>query len=854
MKRKNPNKMRFPSIILIFIISFLPFASCKIPEPNKTIPVTGITVDGGNISVQAGETRTLTVTTLPENASNKNVTWNSVSPNIAAIDPDSGLLTAVSAGVTTITATAKDGFGKSGSITVTVTAVVVNPDTQIPFRWTFQEEVSGWVPYDTNNQTATIMKKNAVYLNGMTLLAANLSIRWMPAQTTAISGFTTGCIQTAHETADSFLEIANVQGPFKITCNYANTGDNPGPRHPVLYFNNVKIKDGETAAQTNGAAVKRTLEQSYYGNDKVNIQLGAVGGFRLYDVILGASGTPVDSVTVAGGDFMLTAIGAEKQLTATVLPSNASDKTLLWSSGNSEIATVSASGLVKAVSIGTAVITATARDGSGKSGGVTVTVSYIPVQSIAFADTDFSLASGNAKALAVNILPANASNKGLNWNSSDENTATISSAGVVTAKATGSAVITAVSQDNPTQSCNVTVTVTAVTGTMSPSEIFNSLKGQKVITYGWADMANGGAGLSYANPSNFTLIDDASYPVAENKYKAFINANVTNANINSATGVISGGTVNDNPKFIILSGDIDLSNGRINDDDKTFYDQFSPTSPYGRINGDIILNIGSNTTIIGINDARIKFGGIRINNKSNVIIRNVTFWDAHGSTDRDTTTTGNSESKASIDALVIQGTSDGVWVDHCLFTNGTCTDMTRNYNHDGALDIPQGKNVTVSWNEFTNYDKVMLVAGNDSLTNVFDRQITLHHNYFHYTTQRMPRTRGTQMHVYNNYYNEIGVPGNTGYALGPGVNAHFVVENNFFGSILSNRVVDYYDNAEFPAIVWSSGNNKTVARSANDKTNGSKPWEPAYIYILEPNEGLQISIPPEAGPKLAFRK
>ena len=90
--------------------------------------------------------------------------------------------------------------------------------------------------------------------------------------------------------------------------------------------------------------------------------------------------------------------------------------------------------------------------------------------------------------------------------------------------------------------------------------------------------------------------------------------------------------------------------------------------------------------------------------------------------------------------------------------------------------------------------------------------------------------------------------------MGPGVNAHFIVENNFFGSIMSNKVVDYYDNATYPAIVWSSGNNKNVARSGNDKTGGSKPWTPAYSYTLEPNAGLQTSIPAGAGPVLEFRK
>jgi pectate lyase len=731
-------------------------------------------------------------------------------------------------------------------------------DTKIPFSWTFREDVPGWIPYEANN-SATIMNKNAVYLNNMTLLAANLPIRWMPAQVTAISGFSNGCVQTAPETADAFLEIANVPGPFKITCNYANTGDNPGPRHPVLYFNNTKIRDGETASQTNGVTTKRTLEQSYYGSDKVNIQLGAVGGFRLYDVILvGETGIPVGSVSITGGDFQLTVIGAEKQLSATALPANAGDKTLQWSSSNPEIATVSAAGLVKAVSTGSAVITATARDGSGKSASVTVTVSYIPVQSITIADAAFSFAVGNVKALTVNIVPQDASNKGINWSSNNESAVTVSAAGVVTAKAAGTAVITAVSQDKPLLTGSVTVTVTAAASPMTPAEIFNSLKGQKVVTNGWADRANGGAGLSYANPANFILIDDESYPVAENKYKAFINANVTNASINSSTGVISGGTVNDSAKFIIISGDIDLSNGRINDNDKSFYDRFNTSSPYGRINGDIILNLGSNTTIIGINNARIKFGGIRINNKSNVIIRNVTFWDAHGSTERDTTTAGNSESKASIDALVVQGDSNGVWVDHCKFTDGTCNDMIRNLNHDGSFDIPKGKNITVSWNEFTNHDKVMLVAGSDSKENAVavDRQITLHHNYFHGTTQRMPRTRGTQMHVYNNYYNDIGVPGNTGSFMGPGWGAEFIVENNYFGP-KSNKTIEWFDTnpTEYPVKFYYSGNN--IADSNITwwgRASNPKPWQPLYIYTPDPNDGLPISVPAEAGPTLVFRK
>ena len=707
------------------------------------------------------------------------------------------------------------------------------PSIEIPFRWTFQDDIPGWAAYISSNAAETTMHTDAEYLNGLVLMGSNIPLRWMPEQTVTISGFTAGCIQTANEDADSFLEIANVQGPFKTTFNYTNTGDNPGPRHPVLYINGDKIKDGETASQINGTSTRRILEHSYFWTDKATVQLGAVGGFRLYDVII----TPIEpvfvaSVTINEGDFSMTVGEAARQLSVSVLPADASNKEISWSCSNPSLATVSGTGLITALDEGTASITASAKDGSGKTDSITVTITFVPVENVIIEGGDFSLAAGNSKTLTAAIIPSNASNRNLIWSSSNTGAAAVSASGELAAVAPGISIITAAAKDNPEISGSITVTVSAPSGFMTAQEIFSFYKGQRASSYGWADLANGGAGLLYANPPSLTIIEG---PSTKAKREAFTNA------INT-----------DNAKFIIISGDVDLGDGVISDSDKSYFDEFQASGSYNRLHGDIIFNVGSNTTIIGINDARLMFGGLRINNKQNIIIRNITFYDAHGSTAQDT---GKyPESKASIDALVVRGTSKDVWVDHCKFTNGVCDDMIRNFNHDGAFDIPEGKNVTVSWCEFTNYDKVMLVAGDDSLTRQEDRQITLHHNYFHYTTQRMPRTRGTQMHVYNNYYDDIGVPGNNGYAMGPGVNAHFIVENNFYGSIRSNKVVEYYDNPVYPAIVWSAGNNKTVARSPHDSTAGSKPWEPAYIYILEDNPGLPISVPAGAGPTLAFVK
>jgi pectate lyase len=536
------------------------------------------------------------------------------------------------------------------------------------------------------------------------------------------------------------------------------------------------------------------------------------------------------------GEELWLPVNGSNTITPVINPPNAANKELSWESDNWYLAEVTRTGMVTAIGIGEVTITARARDGSGVFGSITVIIPDFglqPLESITIGEGDFSLAVGNDKSLSLDIVP-NINKQNVTFSSSNTNVAKVNQAGLVMALSPGNAVITAVSRMDSAITDRVTVTVQASSGTMTAQEIFNALKGKKVTTYGWADLYNDGEGLYYTNPDDFILIEG---PSSQAKREAFTTA------INQ-----------DTEKFIIVSGDIDLSDGRISDTDHAYFDQFNDTPPYARKNADIRFNVGSNTAIIGINDARFMFGGLNINNKSNIIIRNVTFWDAHGSTANDTSKPGYSESKAGATALQIGDNGVvGLWVDHCKFTDGMCSDMIRNYNHDGGFDIKKGQFVTCSWTEFTNHDKVMLVGSSDGVLyqNPLDRQITLHHNYFHGTTQRMPRTRGTQMHVYSNYYNNIGVQGNSGYCLGPGVAAQFVVEYNYFGALFGGdaKITSYYDTITNKAKVYSSGNNKNI-----NPTVSSKPWMPAYVYSVDAVSDLPDSIPQGAGPILVFYK
>ena len=360
------------------------------------------------------------------------------------------------------------------------------------------------------------------------------------------------------------------------------------------------------------------------------------------------------------------------------------------------------------------------------------------------------------------------------------------------------------------------------------------MPGASVTTYGWADVGN----MAYPNTKNIIYIGDDGYKVGSGSLTAYTASQTKRLTFTNAiaSGSVSSATVNTTSAIIILSGTIDLSDGKISDTDHNYYDSFD-SSTHKRNHEDITYEIGSNKTILGVNSAKIAFGGLKIYankcNRENIIIRNIIFWDAHGSTEYDTSVSGTytenkktykySESKASADSLVLEcngSTKDSstgfitynyvptnIWIDHCVFTDGTCSDLQRNFNHDGSLDMKAGKNVTVSYCEFTNHDKVTLLAPSDSYVDPEQRQITFHHNYYHGAVQRMPRSRGCQLHIYNNYYNSIGTSGNGGYALGPGIGSQYIVEGNYFGSF-KNTIVQYADSSASA----SASTRKTTAR------------------------------------------
>lgn len=153
---------------------------------------------------------------------------------------------------------------------------------------------------------------------------------------------------------------------------------------------------------------------------------------------------------------------ASKRLTATVLPENAANKNVTWSSSDENVAKVNKNGRVTAVAEGTAVITVTTEEGNFKAScKVTVKANApeeIDVESVSLDKTTLTLKPGTSDTLSATVAPEDATDKSLRWTSSNTNVATVDATGKVTAAGNGTAVITASTVDGGfTAQCTVTV-------------------------------------------------------------------------------------------------------------------------------------------------------------------------------------------------------------------------------------------------------------------------------------------------------------------------------------------------------------------------------------------------------------
>ena len=279
------------------------------------------------------------------------------------------------------------------------------------------------------------------------------------------------------------------------------------------------------------------------------------------------------------------------------------------------------------------------------------------------------------------------------------------------------------------------------------------------------------------------------------------------------------------------------------------------------------ITIPANTTLFGLPGATIVGANVRVNNTNNVIIRNITFVDAHDCFPAWDPTDGAAGNwNAAYDNVSLLGATH-VWIDHCAFTDGDNPDSSQPLYfgrpfqvHDGELDITNGSDlVTVSWNRFVDHDKVMLIGSSDSSTQDPGKlRVTLHHNLFANVVQRMPRVRFGQVHVFNNFY-QLPLPDAYGYSWGVGVQSQIFAENNFVmaGAVTPGSFISRFNGtAIFAFGTLVNGHSRhdwvDVVGEYNETHNPDLVpvvgWTPVLFGELHPTQAVPGLVGHGAGP------
>lgn len=282
------------------------------------------------------------------------------------------------------------------------------------------------------------------------------------------------------------------------------------------------------------------------------------------------------------------------------------------------------------------------------------------------------------------------------------------------------------------------------------------------------------------------------------------------------------------------------------------------------------INVGPNTTIIGLRGATLTGLTLMVDSANNVIVRNIDFQDARDCFPAWSPTDGDAGNWNSQFDLMSVRRSENVWVDHNTFSDGDNPDSAqpvyfgRPYQvHDGALDITHTASlVTVSHNRFSARDKVMLIGSSNTVgPDVGRLNVTLRHNVFEGSLQRLPRVRFGQVDVYNNYYRLAG--DDFEYAWGVGVQSAIYGENNFFSLgadvAVEDLLYDWGGTALTERGTWVRAGGRAKPVSLLDVYNaanepdlaGDAGWTPSLrAFPVLPTRLVEAVVPALAGANL----
>ncbi|MBR6385740.1 MAG: Ig-like domain-containing protein, partial [Ruminococcus sp.] len=448
-----------------------------VPQISEIIPNLNI------INCTVGYEDSVRVEMLPENAENKEVSWESSDEEIVSVN-ENGEIIAKSAGSCIITVTSKANPDVKAEITINVTAL----STEAPDPTRVQR-----LELDHEEMDIALGYLDVSYVSIFPTTAIETGLEWTSSDEDIATVDNQGWI-TARKAGTCVVTVRSMSNPSASASVIVHIIDPYAPKATAIELSNRQIYfdiPGETMKITANIVPeevtdKRIIWSSSDESVAVVDENGNITSTGKGECVIIATCAAdnsitagvaveviedeeigVESIDLSNHLAHLEYIGQKFSVTAHILPENAVNKKIEWVSSNNNVATVDSNGNITAVGAGTCIITAKSVDNESVRSTVSVEVSdneIVPVETMTLTESKMYFTKiGEMQKLSSEIYPENASDKGIIWQSSDESVATVDEDGCVTAEGNGTCIISATSTyDNSiSASAEINVSVTA---------------------------------------------------------------------------------------------------------------------------------------------------------------------------------------------------------------------------------------------------------------------------------------------------------------------------------------------------------------------------------------------------------
>jgi uncharacterized protein YjdB len=414
-------------------------AKCNVTVSKRVIPVTSIWLDANYLELVIGESQIITATVKPDNATDKAVSWSTDDASVATVED--GVVTAVGKGSAMITAQAGDcTVTCEVAVWVPVESVTLNKSELDLVKGQRETLVATVLPDDASDKNVTWSSSDE-YIATVNRSGRVTAQNGGTAIITAQAGDETAtCIVTVIVPVESIsldrgeMTLAKGESEYLSATIYPEDATDMSVTWSSSDTRIAEVDDDGKVTAKNGGSVTITATS------------GDVSDYCFVTVIV-----PVSSISLNKTELALIK-GRQEVLSATVGPEDATDKTVSWSSSDTSVASVDQNGTVTAVNAGSAIVTAQAGTMSATC-HISVT---IPVESISLNPTEKTIKVGETLQLTATVFPEDASDKTVQWSSSDTSIVSVNDKGQVKGLKEGTATITA-SAEGKTAMCTITV-------------------------------------------------------------------------------------------------------------------------------------------------------------------------------------------------------------------------------------------------------------------------------------------------------------------------------------------------------------------------------------------------------------